>query len=127
MKPGCGSTREDCLPRQTPDGGRKQNVGVMGYGTERVIAATESAPTGTEQLIFRQPMPPGLLEIERTRRQSIWNVWSSRHDPESWAMHARNCILPIKGEGVLRKEGIESLESRLAAHSTSGAIIGNRN
>src|SRR5258708_31615332 len=41
-------------------------------------------------------MPPSLLEIERTRRQSIWNPWSSRHDPESSAMHPRNGILPIK-------------------------------
>jgi hypothetical protein len=40
VKPGCGSTREDCLSRETPDGGGKHNVGVVGYGTERVIAAT---------------------------------------------------------------------------------------
>jgi hypothetical protein len=53
VKPGCGSTGEDCLPRKTPHGGSKHNVGVLGYGMERVIAATESAPARTEQVIFR--------------------------------------------------------------------------
>src|SRR5712664_588353 len=48
-------------------------------------------------------MPPSLLEIERTRRQSIWNPWSSRHVPESWAMHPRNGSLPIKGEEWFEK------------------------
>ncbi len=47
-EPGRGSTREHCFPRKTPDGGGKHNVGVIGYGTQGVKAATESAPARTE-------------------------------------------------------------------------------
>ena len=64
-------------------------------------------------------MLPSLLKIERARRQSIWNLWSSRHDPESWAMYPRNGILPIKGEECGEKREIASVESRVAPHSTS--------
>ena len=53
MKPSGGSTGEDCRPRKTPDDRGKHNAGVIGYGTERVIAATESAPTRAEQVILR--------------------------------------------------------------------------
>ena len=119
MKPACGSTREYCLPRKTPDGGGKNDVGVVGYSTERVIAATESAPTRTEQVILRQPMPPGLLKIERTLRQRIWNPWSSRHNPESWAIRPRKGILPVKGDECYEKRESNPLECRLAAHSMS--------
>ena len=35
MKPGSGSTREDCRPRKTPDDRGKHNVGVIGIGVAR--------------------------------------------------------------------------------------------
>ncbi len=52
VKPGGRSTGEDRVPRKTQDGGREHNVGVIGYGVKRVIAATESTPTRTEQVIL---------------------------------------------------------------------------
>jgi hypothetical protein len=97
VKPGCGSTGEDCLLWKAPDGGSKNNVGVPGYGMERVITATESAPARTKQVIFRQPIPLNLLKIEGTRRQSIWNSRCSRHVPKSSTMHRRKGTLRIKG------------------------------
>ena len=103
VKPGCGSTGEDRLPRKTPHGGGKHNIGVMSYRTERVIAATQPVPTRTEQVILRQPMPSSLREIKRTRRQSIWDLRSSRHEPKSWAKRPRNGSLPVKGDECCQK------------------------
>src|SRR5216684_4141084 len=97
VKPGCGGTGEDCLPRKAPNCGGKQKIGVLSHGLERVIAATEPAPTRTEQVILRQPMAPSLLKVEGTRLQGVWNQWSSRHAPESWTVHPRRGILRIKG------------------------------
>src|SRR4030081_1772367 len=68
-------------------------------------------------------MPSSLLKIEWTHRQGIWNQRSSRHDPESWALHPPDGILPIKGHECCEKRGIEHLESRLAAHSMSGGEL----
>jgi hypothetical protein len=83
VEPAGGPTGEDRPPGKTPADGRKHDVSVIGYGAQRVKAATESAPARTEELILGQPMPPGLLEIERTEGERWWNYWSSSHGPES--------------------------------------------
>ena len=103
VKPACGSAREDRLRRQTWPGSRKLDVWVVGDRVERIKTATHSAPARTEQVILRQPMAPGLFEIEWTRCQSSWNMWRSRHDPKSWAMRRRNGIPPIKAASVAKR------------------------
>ncbi len=52
MKPAGGATGEDCRHGNTPAGGRKHNVRVMGNRVKCVKAATESLPARTEEVIL---------------------------------------------------------------------------
>ncbi len=117
MKPAGRSTREDCRHGQTPAGGSKDDVGVIGNGAQCVNAATESAPARTEEVILGESVPSGLLKIEGTRGESCWNDWSSRHGPESWARRPRNGTQPKKDSGCWEKRDSTALDSRSAAHS----------
>ena len=103
MEPAGGSTGENRPHRKTPSGGRKDDVGVIGYGAQRVKAATEAAPARTEKVILGQPVPPGFLEIEGTAGESCWNNWASRHGSESCRRRSRNETQPVNARGCLRK------------------------
>jgi hypothetical protein len=87
MKPTGGPTRKDCSHGKTPDGGGKDNIGVMGNGAQSVKAAAESAPARTKEVVLGQPVPPSLLKIEG------------------------------KGSDCYEKRESTALESRSAAHS----------
>src|SRR6266851_3015952 len=102
---------------QTPAGGGKDDVGVIGNGAQCVNAATQSAPARTEEVILGESVPSGPLKIEGTCGERYWNHWSSRHGPESWARRPRNGTQPKKDSGCWEKRDSTALDSRSAAHS----------
>jgi len=53
VEPGGGPKGEDGPRGKTPAHGRKHDVGVIGYGAQRVKAATEAAPARTEEMVLR--------------------------------------------------------------------------
>src|ERR1700724_346570 len=107
MKPTGGPTREDCSHGKTPDGGGKDNIGVMGNGAQSVKAAAESAPARTKEVVLGQPVPPSLLKIEGTRGERYRNQWSTRHGPTIVDKAASKCNSAREGQRHLRKEGID--------------------
>ena len=85
----------------TPDGGGKDNIGVMGNGAQSVKAAAESAPTRTKEVVLGQPVPPSLLKIEGTRGERYRNQWSTRHGPTIVDKAASKCNSAREGQRLL--------------------------